>query len=186
MQDLLGKARDNFDKVIGVVNGDLATVKTGRAKPDLVEQVMVEAYEGQPRMKLLELASISAPDPQQLVIKPWDQSVLSKIEKGIMASGLGLSPVVDGDIVRISIPALTEERRLDLVKLVKQKLESGKTLLRQARHEIKEEIDRRKGTPNVSEDDVKGAVEELDKMTEEYNGKIDGLGEAKEKELMTV
>ncbi len=186
MQDLLAKAKADFDKVMEVLAQDLATVKTGRAKPDLVEQVRVEAYEGQPKMPLVELASISAPDTQQLVIKPWDQSILEKVVKAISVSDLNLNPVVDSDMIRISIPPLTEERRSDLVKLVKQKLESGRTLLRQARHQIKEMIDKRKGSANVSEDDVFKAVEELDRLTEEFMGQIEKVGEAKEKELMTI
>jgi len=186
MQEILSKAKGDFDKVLEVLRNDLNMVKTGRARPDLVERVYVEAYEGQPKMPILELASISAPDSQQLVIKPWDPSVLNKIAKALSASDLQLNAVVDGEMVRISIPPLTEERRTDLVKLVKQKLESGKVLLRQARHEIKETIDHMKGKPDVSEDDISGGVEDLDKLTEEYMGKIEAIGAGKEKELMTV
>ncbi len=186
MQDLLNKARMDFEKVLEVLGNDLNMVKTGRARPDLVERIYVEAYEGQPKMPILELASISAPDPQQLVIKPWDPSVLNKVAKALSAGDLQLNAVVDGEIVRISIPPLTEERRTDLVKLVKQKLESGKVLLRQARHEIKETIDHMKGKPDVSEDDLRKGVLDLDKLTEEYMAKIEAAGEEKEKELMTI
>lgn len=186
MRDLLNKARTDFDKVLEVLRNDLNMVKTGRAKPDLVERIYVEAYEGQPKMALLELASISAPDPQQIVIKPWDPSVLNKVAKALSVFDLQLNAVVDGEIVRISIPPLTEERRSDLVKLVKQKLESGKVLLRQARHEIKEAIDASKGKPDVSEDDIRSGVEELDKLTEEFMGEIEAMGADKERELMTV
>jgi ribosome recycling factor len=120
------------------------------------------------------------------VVKPWDQSLVGKISKGIAVSDLHLNPVVDGDIIRISIPPLTEERRRDLVKLVKQKLESGRNMLRQARHDVKSMIDKREGEANVSEDDIRQAIEDLDKLIDEYNGKIEEIGEAKEKELMTV
>src|SRR3989344_3732422 len=110
---MLTQARDSFEGVVGVIRGDLATVRTGRARPELIEQVEVEAYEGQPRLKLMELASITAPDPHQLIVKPWDQSVLEKVEKALNLADLGMSPVVDGEIIRLAIPALTEERRKD-------------------------------------------------------------------------
>lgn len=186
MQELLEKARQEFEQVMEVLAGDLATVKTGRAKPDLVESVLVEAYENQPRMKLVELATISAPDPRMLTIKPWDQTVLEAIAKAISMANLGLNPIVDGEIVRINIPALTEERRQDLVKLVKQKLESGRVLLRQARHGIKELVDAKKGKPDISEDDLRKGVVDLDKLTEEFMERIETVGEEKEKELMTI
>ncbi|MBI2010002.1 MAG: ribosome recycling factor [Candidatus Chisholmbacteria bacterium] len=186
MQEILDKARGDFERVIAVLNDDLSTVKTGRAKPSLVEKVMVEAYEGQPRMALVELATISAPDPQTLVIQPWDRSILEKIEKAISISSLQLHPVVDGDMVRISIPPLTEERRVDLVKLTKQKLESGRVLLRQARGEIRDEIEAKKGQPGVSEDDIHEGFKKLDELTDEFMKKIEEVGVAKEKELMTM
>lgn len=185
MADLLTQARQQFDGVVGVIAGDLATVKTGRAKPELVENVMVEAYPGT-RLTLKELATISAPDPHQLVIKPWDQNILAAIEKGLAISDVGLNPVVDGDIVRISIPALTEERRKELVMLVNKKLEAGKNLMRRERQEIKNKIEAQKGQPNVSEDDIFRQVEELDKLTGEIMIKIDGMGKDKEVELMRV
>ena len=150
MQDLISKSRDDFEKVLEVLAADLRAVKTGRAKPGLIEEVGVEAYEGQPRMALRELATISVPDSRQLVVSPWDKSVVEKIEKALSSADLNLSPVVDGDVIRIKIPALTEEVRRDLVKLVNQKLESGRVLLRGARRAIKEEIDSKKGTADVS------------------------------------
>ena len=186
MQDLLDRASQDFQGVLDVLNTDLATVRTGRAKPEMVEGILVEAYEGQPKMQLRELASITSPDPKQLVVKPWDPSVLEQVEKALAASDLNLSPAVDGEIIRITLAALTEERRRDLVKLVKGKLESGKVLLRQARHRIKEAIDAREGKSDVSEDDIRKAVEGLNKLTDEYTGKIGEMGKVKEKALMTV
>lgn len=186
MQDLLDQARRDFEGALEVLRGDLMTVKTGRAKPALVEGVLVEAYEGQPRLPLLELASITSPDPQQLVVKPWDHSILEKVEKALATSEIHVNPVVDGEVIRIVIPPLTEERRGELVKLVKQKLESGRVLLRQARQEIKEAIDKRKGEPNVSEDDVHEGIEKLNGLTDEFMKNIEEIGEAKEKELMSM
>ena len=183
---MLTQARQAFEGVLEVIRGDLAVVRTGRARPELVEKVQVEAYEGQPRMSLVELASISAPDPQQLVVKPWDQGIISKIEKAIAVSDLGLNPVVDGEIVRIAIPALTEERRKDLVMLVHKKLEAGRNLLRSERQQIKEKIESQKGQPGISEDDIFRQLEELQKLTEELMTKIEDMGKAKESELMQL
>jgi len=183
---MLTQARDSFEGVVGVIRGDLATVRTGRARPELIDQVEVEAYEGQPRLKLMELASITAPDPHQLIVKPWDQSVLEKVEKALNLADLGMSPVVDGEIIRLAIPALTEERRKDLVLLVHKKLEAGRNLLRGERQQIKEKIEGQKGQPGISEDDIFQQLEELQKLTEEFMAKIDELGKAKEAELMQI
>lgn len=186
MQQLIDRARDDFEKVLEVLEADFMTVKTGRAKPGMVEEVGVEAYEGQPKMMLKELASISSPDPHQLIIRPWDQSVIEAVEKALAASGLNLSPVVDGEMIRISVPALTEESRKDLVKLVRQKMESGRVLLRQARRKTKEDIDAREGEADVSEDDLRKAVEDLNKTTDEFMKKMDEMGKAKKAELMRI
>lgn len=184
MQEILEKAREDFEEIIKLVEDDLKGVKTGRAKPSLVEDVKIEAYGTV--MTLKELASISVPDPHQIVVSPWDKSILEAIEKGIASAGLNLNPVVEGDLIRIAIPSLTEETRRDLVKLVNQKLESGRKLLRQVRLEIKEAIDKLKGKPGVSEDDIHQNLEELQKLVDEFNDKIEELGKAKEKELMTI
>ncbi len=176
--------REEMSAVIEVVGEDLSTIKTGRARPDFIAQVQVESYGT--RMPLIELANITTPDPQLLVVTPWDESVIENIEKAIASSDLNLSPVVDGNIIRIAIPALTEERREEMVKLVKQKLESGRVLLRQARQETKRNIEGMKGESGVSEDDIHLLLGELDKLMEEYSKKIERLGEVKEEELRTI
>ena len=183
-EDLIALAKEEMQAVIEVVIGDLAVVKTGRAKPDLLEHVQVEAYET--RMSIIELATISAPDPHVLIVQPWDESIIRNIEKAIAISDLHLNPVVDGNIIRIPIPVLTEERREELVKLVDQKMESGRLLLRQTRQEIKKKIEGQKGKPGVSEDDIHRLMEELEKTTDEFMEKIEELGERKREELRTV
>lgn len=180
--ELIKKLRANLDKVIEVVGGDMATIRTGRAKPDLVSGVEVLAY-GQ-RMKLFELASVTAPDPSTIVISPWDKGVLKEIEKAILTSELQLTPNVSSDIVRINIPPLTAERRSDFVKLLHQKVESGRVMARQVRQEIKEEIDQLKDSAGVSEDDIDRLLEQLQKTLDEYMGKIDLMGKKKEGEIM--
>lgn len=180
--ELIKKLRVNLEKVLEVFGGDLATIRTGRAKPDLVSGIEVMAY-GQ-RMKLFELASVTAPDTSLIVISPWDKGVLKDIEKAILTSDLQLMPNVSGEIIRINIPPLTAERRGDFVKLLHQKIESGRVMARQARQEIKEEIDGLKGEPGVSEDDVDNMLEQLQKTLDEYMAKIEEAGKKKEEEIL--
>lgn len=183
---VLSQVDPAFSGVLEVVKGDLSTVKTGRAKPDLVAHIPIFVQSYGSTLTLQELAAISAPDTQTLVISPWDRNIFEDIARGISKSDLNISPVTDGDIIRISIPALTQERRLDLTKLVDKKVESGKVLLREERQRIKKEIDDQKGKPDVSEDDIFRAVEELDKKTRDWDEKIHQAGEEKKTELLTL
>ncbi len=182
--DTLQKLRQDLEAVLAVVREDLSSVRTGRAKPSLVEGVKVEAYGTM--MELREVATISAPDPSLLTATPWDKSLIAAVEKAIRASGLGLNPNVDGDVVKIPIPMLTEERRKELVKLVAQKIESGRVMIRQTRTEIKDEIEKLKDEPGVSEDDVEKWLVEMQKMVDEYNAKVEELGKEKEAEVMKI
>jgi ribosome recycling factor len=184
-EELFSRARQRFEQVVELAVEDLAGVQTGRAKPALVESVKVEAYEGS-FMEVRELANISAPDPQSLIIKPWDPSTLKKIEVGLQKSDLGLSPVIDNDLIRIKMPSLTEERRQELVKQVKQKIEAGKAMLRQVRLEIKKEIDKQKDEAGISEDDIHSMYERLQELVDEFNDKLEKMEKNKEKELMAV
>lgn len=169
---------------ISIVSEDLATVRTGRAKPSLVENVKVEAYGSM--MELREVAGITASDPSLIVITPWDKGLVVDIEEALRKADLGLSPTVDGDLIKIPIPMLTEERRLEYVKLVSQKIESGRVLLRQIRGEVKEDLDKLEGQPGISEDDVEAWLEEMQGYISEYTKKVEELGKHKEKELMTI
>ena len=178
------QARNDMEAVLDVVGEDLETVKTGRARPSFVEQVQIEVYNTS--MPLIELATISAPEPHLLVVQPWDESVVEDIARGIAASELHLNPVVDAALIRIQIPPLTEERREDLVKLVGQKLESGRVLLRQARQESKKKIEGMKGQPGVSEDDIHTLLSELEQLTDEFMEKVAAMGREKEEELRTI
>lgn len=173
-----------MEGVVEIVEEDFAMVKTGRAKPNLVEKVQVEAY--QTRMPLIELAAISAPDPNLIVIQPWDESIVDNIVKAIAQSDLNLNPIYEGGVIRIQVPPLTEERREELVKLVSQKIESGRVLLRQVRQEVKKKVEGMKGQPGVSEDDIHRLMEELEKVTEEFIKKVEDMGRTKEEELRTI
>lgn len=182
---MFDEMQKDMEQVLKVVKDDMAMVRTGRAKPSLIEQIQIEAYPGT-RLPLIELANISAPDPHMLVVQPWDQSILKQIETSLRKSELNLNPVVDNQMVRISIPPLTEERRLDLVKLIHQKTESGREMLREARNKAKKNIDGQKGKPDVSEDDIKHWLEEMQTIHDSYMKQLDSMGEEKEKELLEM
>jgi ribosome recycling factor len=183
-ETILANLKSRLDQTIEVVKKDLSSVRTGRAKPSLVEDVKVEAYGTM--MSIKELATITAPDTTLIVISPWDKGLVSAISSGIQKSGLNIQPIVDGDTVKISIPALTEERRLELVKLVSQKLESARVMIRGVRTEIKEEIEAQEGEAGISEDSIKAWLESMQKTVDSYMLKIDEIGKEKEKELMTL
>ena len=181
----LSDFQNKTDRIVSLLKDDLATIKTGRAQPSLVEHIKVEVYGGS-WMEVRELASISAPDAGSIVISPWDKSILKDLERGLAKNEAGLNPIVDGELIRINIPALTEERRKEYVKLVHQKVESHKAMLRSERTSAKKEIESEKNVGGVSEDDVKNNLEELQKITDDAVAKLDELGNNKEKELMTV
>ena len=182
--ELITLLKQKFEKVLEVIKEDMATVRVGRAKPNMVENLPVLAYGS--KMRLVELATISAPDTNMIIITPYDHSVIRDVEKAISDSDMHLSGAVSGDSIRIVLPALTQERRFDLVKLLKQKSESGKIMLRQARQDIKERIDALKEQKDVSEDDIFMLLEQLDKVTGEYHEKIDAMTRAKDDEIMVV
>jgi ribosome recycling factor len=178
--------KKKLETTLSVLSEDLGMIKTGRAKPSLVEHVMIEAYDGAGKMPLNELSSITAPDTTMLVIQPWDQSVIRKIVQGLSQSDLNLNPVLDGNIIRISIPPLTEERRLEMVKLVHMKIEGGKEMMRDVRNDVKRMVDKQKDTPDVSEDDIKRDLEEMQKIFDGYVEQLQDMGKAKEQELMSL
>jgi ribosome recycling factor len=163
---------------------DLAGLRTGKASVQMLDPVKVEAYGTY--MKLTEVADIRVPDPSQILISPWDKSLLGAIEKGIQISGINLNPVVDGQSIRISVPPLTEERRLDMVKLLSQKIEAGRVMVRNVRTDIKKEIDKQKGQPGISEDAIEADLAELEKRCQHVMVQVEKLSKDKEKELMTI
>ena len=174
-----------MDKVLELLRQDLATMRAGRATPALVEKIVVEAYGT--KMTLMELAAISTPDPNQLIVTPFDQTVIKNIETALaMDRGLGLSPSVDGNIIRLKVPPLTEERRLELVKLLGQKLEAARIMIRQARGDKMHEIRDADQAKEINKDEVFRMEKELQKMTDEFNQKIEQIGKVKEAELLAV
>lgn len=183
---LFDEMKRKLEATLKVVEEDLGMIKTGRAKPSLVEHILIEAYEGAGRMPLMELSSITAPDPTMLVISPWDQTVVKKILSGLAQSDLHLNPVMDGNVIRIAIPPLTEERRRELVKMVHQKVEGGKEMMRDVRNDTKKMVDHQKDEADVSEDDIKRWLLEMQNLFDDYIEKLENLGEEKEKELMVL
>lgn len=169
---------------VRVFKEDLATVRTGHATPALVEHVKVE-YAGVPT-PLNQLAGISAPEANLLVIQPWDKTCISSIEKTILKSDLGLNPSNDGNIIRISIPPLSEERRQELIKVVRKRLEERRVALRNLRHEALNELKKLEKAKEISQDEQRRAQDQLQKLTDRFMSEIEQIGKDKEKELMEV
>lgn len=163
---------------------ELKSIRTGRANPALVANITVMAYGS--AMPIPQLANISVPEAKLLVIEPWDKSLLKEIEKAIVASSLNISPVSDGNILRLKLPDLTEETRRNLIKVVREKLEQARVAVRGAREDKKKEIEREEKAGNITEDDRYDGITELDKKTKEVDAKLASLAEQKEKEVMTI
>ena len=182
--------RAKMQKVLDVLHGDLATVRTGRAAPSLVENIVISAYGGSTKLRVMELATISASDTQTLTVTPFDGSIIGEIQKGILEADTGLNPTIDGQMIRINIPQLSEERRQELIKLMRQKLENGKIMVRQVRHEAMDEIkkpfDKAQGKQELSEDEVMRLEKETQRVTDDTMVKIDEMGNHKEQELLAI
>ncbi len=185
MENIISEVKTRMEKALGVLRQDFATVRTGKASPTLVENITINAYGGTTPLKVLELATIHVQGSDALLITPFDKSIIAEIEKGIANANVGINPIVDGDILRVNLPPLTEERRLELIKLIKQKGEGGKVMLRQIRHEGMEDA-KRAANQNISEDEITRIEKEIQKCTDEFTEKIDKLLAEKEKELMTL
>jgi ribosome recycling factor len=183
MDPIIQTASQNMVKAFHLLQTDLATVRTGRATAGLVDSLVVSVYGGTATMKIVELATVSVSDAQTLVIAPYDASIIGEIQKGIQEANIGLTPNNDGVVIRITIPPLSEERRKDLIHLMKQKLENGRILIRQARHDAMAEI---KKDEELSEDELKRLEKEIQRLTDEYSEKIDALSKKKEEELMQI
>ncbi len=183
---LLSQTRDLMKKAVEVTRGDLSTIHTGRATPALVEHITIAAYGGTQRLKLLELATITTMDAKSLLIQPFDPTILQEIEKGLLEANTGLTPVVDGEVIRITIPPLSQERREEYIKLARTKLEGGRIMVRQARHEGMRKLKLAEENKEISEDQQKYGDKQVQELTDEMIAELDGLGQRKEAELMQV
>ncbi len=171
------QAEEHFQEV-------LHTFRTGRAHPSLVEQVMVDSYGAQTPLK--QVANIGVSDAKTLTIEPWDKSLVKEIEKGLVQANLNVSPVVDGSIIRMVLPEMTEETRKDMVKKIKEKLEEARVSIRNARDATKKAIEQQEKNGELTEDDKRDAVKELDEKTKQANEALEAIADKKESEIMTV
>ncbi len=180
----IAEARAQMEKAVEAMRREFASVRTGKATPALLDTVRVEAYGS--KMPLNQVGTVSAPEPRLLVIQPWDKSLLTDIEKAIQAADLGLNPSNDGNVIRVPVPALTEERRKEMVRLLHKLAEEGRIAVRHARQEANKGIKRRQQNHEISDDEAHRELDEVQQLTDEYVGRIDTLLETKEQEVMEV
>ena len=183
-KDVIKDTRPRMDTVIEDFRRKLSTVRTGRAAISLLDSVMVDYYGTM--TPLNQMASVHAPEPQMLTVQPWDQTQVAAIEKAVRASDLGLNPSNDGKLVRIPIPPLTEERRKQLAKQVHEIAEDHRTAVRNIRRDANERLKKMLKDKTISEDNERDGLEEVQKLTNTYIGKIDDLAKSKETELTSV
>jgi ribosome recycling factor len=184
IKEVMDDAEVRMGKAIDALRRDLATIRTGRASPTLVERLQVDYYGSS--TPLNQLAGISVPEPRLLVIQPWDRGSMGAIEKAIRKSELGLNPTNDGQVVRISIPPLTEERRKQLVKLVHGHVEEGKVALRNIRRDAMTQVKELLTEKLIGEDDERRAEQQVDELTKRYVSDAERVGKAKEQEVLEV
>lgn len=175
-----------MQRVVDSVVSEISGIRTGRATPSLVENIIVPAYGGTQMMRILEIASITAPDTQTLVISPWDKSIIGDIRKGIIEANMGMNPSIDGEVIRIAFPPLTTEDRERYVKLLSAKLEVGKVQIRQVRADEMHDIRKNFEDKQITEDDKKDNETSLQELTDLHIEKIEKVGEAKKQELLTI
>ena len=183
-EGIISEKKSEMEKAIEHLSFELGKLRTGRATPSLVEDIKVDYYGNKSPLK--QIASINVPEPRQITIQPWDRGAIVPIESAIRESDLGLNPVNDGILIRLIIPALTEERRKDLVKVLGAKVEEGRISIRNIREDAWKEIQEMEKEGQISEDEKFRAKDKLQAVVDEYNKKIEEIREKKEKEIMTV
>ena len=183
-EDVIKDAKSRMQKAVEATRREFSSVRTGRANPALLEQVKVDYYGVSTPIN--QVATVTVPEPRLLVVAPWDKKMVKDVERAILKSELGLTPSSDGAVIRLPIPPLTEERRRDLAKMVRRQTEEGRVAVRNIRREAKEMIEELEEAGEVSEDGAKRALEELQKLTDEFVAAVDKALEAKEKEIMEL
>jgi ribosome recycling factor len=184
LDDIILEAEEKMLKTEEVVQHEFSGVRTGKASPGLVENILVDVYGSQ--MRIRELAGITTPEPRMLLIQPWDAGSVSAIEKAIQKSNLGLNPMTDKKFIRIVLPELSQERRQEFIKIVKKMSEDGRVAIRHVRRDALEQLKKDGKAGGVTEDQVEAADKEVQKLTDQYIAKIDTHLAHKEKEIMTV
>lgn len=182
--DILKKAEEKMESSAAAADRELGSIRTGRASVSLLDRIYVESYDQ--RMPLKQVATVSVPDARTVVVQPWDKSIIKDVERAIYQSGLGLTPTNDGNIIRIHIPPLTEERRQELVKLVKKLAEEGKVAVRRVRGDANKALKSAEKNGEISEDDAQRLMEKIQELTDNYIKRVDALLEAKEEEILEI
>ena len=180
-KEIIEKIKPELDKVLSFFEKELAKFRSSRASPSLIEDVSVECF-GQ-KFPLRQLAAISIPEPRQILIQPWDKSYIEGIVKALEKTGIGANPIVEKEVIRINLPALTEEYRKELLRIISQKQEEAKKIIRKWRDEAWAEIQKNFREGKIREDDKFRGKEELQELVDEYNEKIEEMGERKKKEI---
>ncbi|MGN1386994.1 MAG: ribosome recycling factor [Bacillus sp. (in: firmicutes)] len=183
-KQVIASAKERMDKAVQALSRELATIRAGRANASLLDKVSVDYY-GAPT-PINQLAGVSVPEARMLIIQPYDKTILGEIEKAILKSDLGLNPSNDGSIIRIAIPALTEERRKELVKQVKKEAEESKVAVRNIRRDANDDLKKLEKNNEITEDEHRGYSEDVQKLTDSHIQKIDEVAKEKEKDIMSV
>jgi len=178
----INEVKAKMERAVALFMNDISSIRTGRATPALIENVVVTVY-GAQKMRLIELGSIGVPDVRSLTFIPWDQALLREIGNGIAAANLGMTPVVDGELIRLALPALTGEQREEYIKLLGRKLEGIRGVARDIRSDYRRELQDAKQDKTIGEDEYKRDEVELQKITDEYIAKLEQIAQAKEKEI---
>ena len=185
IDEILLNAEEAMEKALAHLTSEFHKVRTGKASPTLVENITVEAYEGT-HLKLRELASITAPEPRLIIIQPWDASTVDAIRRGIEAAGIGISPLVDGKIIRLPIPELSQERREELVKIIRKMTEEQRVVVRHARRDALDLLRKNQKDGKITEDELAAAEKDVQKLTDTYIEKLDKTLSVKESELLKI
>ncbi len=180
----VAEAKERMEAALDAVRREFATVRTGKATPALLDTVRVDAYGS--KMPLNQVATVNTPEPSLLVVQPFDKSIMADIEKAIMTADLGLNPANDGNIIRIPIPPLNEERRKEYVKLLHKMAEEGRISIRHARRLVRDELHEKVREHELGEDEGHRREDKIEQLTHEYTDKIDELLKAKEEEVMAI
>lgn len=181
---ILDQAKDKMDKSISAYTRELASIRAGRANASLLDRISVDYY-GAPT-PINQLAGVSVAEARLLVITPYDKTILGEIEKAILKSDLGITPTNDGNVIRLAIPALTEERRKELVKVVKKEAEDAKIAIRNVRRDANDDLKKLEKKGEITEDDLRGYSEDIQKITDNFIAKVDDLAKEKETEILSV
>lgn len=184
IEGVLKTATQKMEQAIEGIHHEMASIRTGKASPALIENLQIEAYGS--KMPLIQLATITAPEPRLLVIQPWDKSIIKSILKAVQSSDLGLTPLHDSNVIRVPIPQLNEERRKDLVRFAHRITENGRISIRHTRKEANDQVKKAEKEHQISEDETHSGMDEVQKLTDKYIEKMDELLKAKEEEIMEI